>query len=238
MGGIGSAERTAAAIEWRPGLGLVVPRLWPGETVVVAASGPSLRKEELTFAAARARTIVINDVYRFLPEGDMLYAADPDWWTRYAEAHIWPVDGRSYPGAVDFKGIKVTQDWESAKKWGLHHVPSKGIDENKGPCRSISLNPAYIHQGSTSGFQAFNLAVHLGAAKILLMGLDMGYQNGKTHFFGDHPPGLQKQTPFETSMQAFESAGHDVAAMGIDVFNVSLDSHMKCFPKRRLTDVL
>jgi hypothetical protein len=46
---------------------------------------------------------------------------------------------------------------------------------------------ACLRTGGTSGYAAVNLAVHLGAVRIVLLGYDMSADGAQHHFFGDYP---------------------------------------------------
>lgn len=86
-----------------------------------------------------------------------------------------------HEGAVEFDGLRITQDKEAAVEYGLMWVPSVSKP-------GLSMDPSLIHQGSNSGYQALNLAVLLGARKIILLGFDHHAADAQhSHFFGAHP---------------------------------------------------
>jgi len=208
-----------------------IPRLWDGELAACIACGPSLDPQDIEAIEGRAKTIVINDAYRIAGWADLLYACDAPWWDRFAQDHLWEVDGKQWAGALNFKGHRVTQDAGAAYRWGLIHVEGK-----KG--EGISLDPTYIHTGNNSGLQALNLAALLGARRIVLLGYDMGRTGGRAHWFGDHPAGLQKRTPFDRCIPAFEEAAPMLAVAGVEVVNASRETALTCFPRQPIKEAL
>ena len=151
----------------------------------------------------------------------MLYACDATWWNQYA-------------GVPRFEGLKYTQDDGALVYPTVTYIKSKS-----GP--GLSFDRSVIHQGSNSGYQAINLAVHFGAARIILLGYDM--QNGpegQTHHHGDHPKGMNSPCPglYADWIEKFGTMEPDLKRAGIEVVNCSLDSALDCFPKARLEEVL
>lgn len=218
-----------------------VPRRWAGQAVVVVATGPSLTAADCAMVwsaqvAGRVRTIAVNDAYRLI-RPDVLYACDHDWWNHHiAAVREWRI------------GECWTQDRKAAELHGLMHVPgwvdfakaALGIDKPDGERRwEISTDARYIGFGGNSGFQAMNLAVHFGAARIVLLGFDMGRApDGKRHFFGDHPKPLDRDSPYAQFVAAFDRAAPVLAAWGIDVVNASRRTALTCFPRLSLEEAL
>lgn len=91
----------------------------------------------------------------------------------------------------------------------------------------LSFDPAYIHEGGNSGYQAINLAVHFGAKRILLLGYDMG---GK-HWFGDHPKSLPVKSNYQIFMDNFATLPNDLKAAGVEVINCSRKTALAVFPR-------
>lgn len=171
---------------------------------------------------AKARVIAINDAWRLAPFADLLYAADGPWWLKYR-------------GVPDFAGEKWTQDKgegaaEAAQRFGLHVVRSE-------IGKSVSFDPAYIAQGYNSAFQAMNLAVHFGAVRIVFLGLDCQAEAGRTHWFGDHPPGLLKASPYPLFRAAFEAAAPQLREAGVEVINCSRATALTCFRRATIEEV-
>jgi len=75
-----------------------IQQLWPGATVAILASGPSM---SLAVAdqvrAAGMPAIVINTTHRLAPWAAMLYAADIEWWQHPSNAD-----------AATFAGLRVS----------------------------------------------------------------------------------------------------------------------------------
>lgn len=165
--------------------------VWADRPCVVMASGPSLTAE-VAKQVRMARwlegwsVITVNDAYKRLPHADLLYACDWGWW-------------KHHQGVPDFHG----------ERWTCHSTSMEVCDDksqvmgtydlkyieavNK---RGFSSDPSHIHYGipqPSSGFQAVNLALLFGSPLIVLVGFDGHAQNGK-HFFGDHPPHLDRGT--------------------------------------------
>ena len=193
-----------------------VPRAWPGATVVCLGGGPSLTQEDVDRCRGRARVIAINDAYKLAPWADVLYACDGAWWT-------W------HQGASSFQGLKVAGE-ASAGRWpGVRLLTIKGL-------HGLEHDSSKLCGGNLSGYQAINLAVHFGAAKILLLGYDMQLTNGRTHWFGDHPNRVT--TPYRDFIDAFDSLVEPLATLGVEIVNCTTRTALTCFPCRPLDEVL
>lgn len=192
------------------------------KTIVCIASGPSLTPDDVEYCRARARVYAVNDVYRLAPWADVLYAADGSWW----DVH---------KGCPEFAGERWTCNDDAAAKYGLRHIPVKNIE--------WSHTPGALGGGGNSGFQTINkasldlLAAGVdGTERIILLGYDYGHKSGtKKHFFGEHPPDIDKVSNFRGWVQRIHKAA---GQMKIPVINCSRESAIKCFPRAHLRDVL
>lgn len=208
----------------RPTSAIVVRRLWPESTVVVIGSGPSLTPADVDFCCGRARVIVVNDAYRLAPWADALYACDSRWWH-------W------HKGVPDFHGQKY-----ALQERARHACPSLTILRDTGD-EGLELNPSGVKTGRNSGYQAINLAVHLGARKIVLLGFDCkpaatGEKRVplRHHFFGEHPHPFAP--PYHLMRATFPTLVAPLAAIGVEIVNATASTALDCFPRRSLADAL
>jgi hypothetical protein len=179
-----------------------VPRIHEGATIFCVASGPSLLREDCEKLRGQV-VVAVNDSYRYAPFASYLYAADCDWW----DVH---------KGCPDFAGVKVTCNDDAAEKYGLSHIALvSGFS-------GFSRNPKLIHGGGNSGFQAVNLAILLGASRVVLLGYDMKSTPERTHFFGRHPRQLRDCVPPTKWAQAFDVAVRMTS--DVEIINCSRDT--------------
>jgi hypothetical protein len=191
---------------------VTVARECAGETVVCVGTGPSLTAADVDACLGRARVIAINDAYRLAPWADVLYAADAKWW-------------RWHRGAPTFQGRKLTIA-PQPEAW-----PGLGVLRNTG-AEGLECDPTGLRTGFHSGYQAINLAVHLGAARIVLLGYDLR----GTHFFGAHPDGTVP--PFVAAQRALATLAAPLTAAGIAIVNATRDTALTCFPRAPIEAVL
>ena len=198
-----------------------VPKDWPGETVVVIATGPSLTAEDVDYCRGKARVIAINDAIRLAPWADALYATDAKWWN-------W------HRGVPDYTGPKWSMNHS---QWGRTRALYTDVQllRNTGHA-CLEHDPTGLRNGRNSGFAAINLAVHYGAGRIILLGYDMQKRGGKSHFFGEHPQ--KSSSPYPQFRAAFETLVKPLAKMRIPIVNCSRNSVLICFPKAELRDTL
>lgn len=179
-----------------------------GQTWVCLGTGPSLTADDVDACRGRARVIAVNDAYKLAPWADVLYAADAKWW-------------RWHEGVPGFTGWKYTIEPQQESWPGLgvfKNTGSDGLERDRGGLRT----------GFNSGYQAINLAVHLGAARIVLLGYDMRGQ----HFFGKHPD--DTVPPFAISLPLFQTLVRPLADLRVTVVNASRDSAITAFPRASL----
>ena len=102
----------------------------------------------------------------------------------------------------------------------------------------LETKPTGIRTGRNSGYQAINLAVHLGAKRIVLLGYDMRFQGKKSHWHGGHPVEI-RDTVFENSMlPCFPSLVKPLAKLGVEVLNATPGSALTVFPMVELENVI
>jgi hypothetical protein len=196
-----------------------VERLWPGETVVCIGSGPSLTQDDVDYCRGKARVIAIKNVINMAPWADVLYGSGADaggqtWWSR---------EGKN----LTFPGLRYTLD-PRAKQWA-------SVLGNGGEC-GLSPDPATVCTGSHSGYQAMNLAVHLGAKRIVLLGYDMQRTGGQDHYFGAHPH--SRELPYHLFLFRFPTIVEPLKALGISVVNASRQTALDLFPRQSLREAL
>lgn len=203
-----------------------INKRWDG-FCIVAAPGPSL-SEEVGRACAGLPVVAVNDAWRRVPAAEVLYACDRSWWDHHEGCPEFAGERWSSHGNAGHN-----DKHDCAKRHALNLVAGKA-DEG------FSRDPALIHYGDNSGFQAVNLALHfLGwQGRIALVGFDMRKVGGVRHFFGEHPPGLRvTQNGYQTWPKKFARAAEMLPA-GVEIVNCTPGSALTCFRMMDLRDAL
>jgi len=195
---------------------------------VIVASGPSLTKGQVDYCKDRASVVVINDNYKIAPWANYLYACDSHWWDWHRE----DLD------LLNFKGEKYTQDNAWSENMLEHYKKMHRLKVIKSTAgKGLSLDTEVIHQGGNSGYQAINLAYHLGGRKIILIGYDQKFgSNNETHWFGDHPNGVRSN--YASWVPSYNSLAEHARQIGLEIINCTIDTALTCFERKELIEVL
>lgn len=96
-----------------------------------------------------------------------------------------------------------------------------------------------IGWGGNGGFQAVNLALQMGARRILLVGFDCSLEKGR-HFFGSHPSPLDnpRQAGVDRWRAALDSQKTLLDLMGVEVVNCAPHSRLAAYPRQTLSEAL
>lgn len=191
------------------------------------ASGPSLSAEDVEYVRGKAKVIAINASYALAPWADVLYVADANPFKWY-----WEHGPKGYERIAmrDFRGLKFSLTSKSAR-WAGVQVLKHGREEG------LSLDPTRLCLGMNSGYQAINLAVLLGAARILLLGYDMGVaKDGREYWHEQHPH--KKRSPYKSFQRLFPSIVAPLKKAGVEAINCSRETALTCFPRMSLGEAL
>lgn len=187
-----------------------------GAVWLCCASGASAASAELD-RAADIPCIAVNDAWTLCGGARWLYAADHRWWRH----HIAAVR------AASFSGELCTCSAGAAAEYGLTWIEAESRP-------GLSVDPRKIRTGGQVGFsgaQAINLAYHQGARTILLVGYDM---DGPKHFFGEHPKGLRRDTPWGLMIRELGRMAWDLSREKVRVLNCSPRSLIPYWPRMTL----
>lgn len=151
------------------------------------------------------------------------------------------------------KTIAVNTTWKKARfcdilyagdlAWWKHNHESIDISAQRWSCSSTARHKYQTHYrgsrikpGHNSGANAIELAYHLGARKILLLGFDCSVING-THHHGDHSktanPNEKRCKGWERQFQMLTSLCKDAT-----IINCSRFTALDCFPKKDIKTAL
>lgn len=205
-------------------------------TIVCAASGPSLTAEQcaiVTAAQARGecRIIVVNETWRLMPSADVLYAADGAYYAlRLVELRanfsgdLWT----QQQGHCKLNGNKREPWADAAPRLGINIVRSVA---------GAGIVPDAVCRGGNSGHQAIGLAALFGARRIVLIGYDLQRTGGATHWHGAHAKPLTNGNP-ASWIPHFDTLARDLAAAHVSVVNASAATALQCFPRASIADAL
>lgn len=218
----------------------VIAPEWHGCTVTCIGGGPSLTREQCDAVAAaqaagRTRVVAINDAYRLAPTADLLYFADARWW----EWHKGREEFQAFKGekvTIENTGHDVT-DPQVHMLRNAATVPNGNKRQGDGELGGLSPWPTALRTGMNGGYQALGLAIAAGAARVVLLGYDMGFLPGKSHWFGEHPNHHPLQDDGDYS-QVFRRFFEQLTLPhGVEVLNATPGSRIKAFPRVELAGV-
>lgn len=107
---------------------------------------------------------------------------------------------------------------------------------NSGKTGFDTINGKLKH-GGNSGYAAINLAYHLGAKRIILMGYDMKKLKGKLHFHNGYIS-KQNELVYKRFVAPYELLSKMTTDLGLPIYNTSLESDLPYFQKVKLEKFL
>lgn len=140
----------------------------------------------------------------------MLFAHDFEWWKQYRDE------------------VRATFSGELVSS---HRYASR-LD-----VPSIYARP-WFKPVNNSGAGAVSLAVATGAKTVLMLGYDCQRTDGKTHWHGDHPPGLTNVRTMDSWPEKFALVARHAKRQGVRVVNCSRQTALTCFERGELAELL
>ena len=182
--------------------GKIAKPFWDDRPVAIVSGGPSL--VGFDFERLRgAHVLAIKSTITNMPWADACF------------------------GMGDFNGWRDKLDGVQSRVYWLVEEPEKPTAKNftflkRLAGQSVSNDPSAIYSGGTSGFGAFQVAMHKRAKRIVLFGFDYEGANadGKWLIWAEH---------FRVYVPA-------IAEAGIGVVNACPQSAISCFQKCTLDD--
>ena len=182
---------------------------WRGHSCFVIGGGPSLRGFDFEKLKGHL-TIGTNRVFEFYSP-TVLLAIDVRFWE-------WVLTDKYGSEAanklLDYKGIKAGIRISKPHMPGVFEIKSLGPN---GPIVPIEQG---IYHGNNSGYSAVALAVALGANPVYVMGIDLRYDGGVTHFHDGHPEKTPEKQLQDKCLQPFVDLSHSPDGMAVKIVNL------------------
>ncbi len=198
-----------------------------GNDVFIVGGGHSLK--HFHFPSLKGKNVIaLNAAYKYVDETAVVYWADATWGSNNA-----PKGLSDHPSPYKFSSRINADTLILANKVGpagcnwLKKTGDYGYDPNVNNVR-----------GNNSGTQALNFAVNLLASRVFLLGFDMGYIGGKSHFHDDHVTPTASSTYSELFIPSMNSMAKELEAHPVQIINCFSESNLKCFKFGSLKDYL
>lgn len=123
--------------------------------------------------------------------------------------------------------------------YGLNFIESeKGGGVSKRP-NTIRQGGSTSGGGGNSGFQALSLALHFGAARVILLGYDMQFTGGRMHWHPDHKRSDKMHNPDQRLMNGWVVRFAELAKQTkAEIINCTRETALTCFPRQALATAL
>lgn len=182
--------------------------VWQDQTAFIIGGGPGLKSIALDGLADR-HTIAINNAFKIVPDPKVIFYADTRWWRWH---------GKDIP--LEFPGQIYT-----TSKCGDDYLDPR-VRRFRQDHRFSTGGPSLAHDrdalaGFDSGYQSINLALHLGCSRVVLLGYDMGFVDGQSHWHEDHAVPTAEKNYTETFGPHYPSMIAEMRRFGVEVIRSS-----------------
>ena len=187
----------------------IPPKIWEGETVFILGGGPSLLQSPLHLIH-NERVLGVNDAFTLGNWVDACYFGDCQWW-----------EWNRNEFREEYGGLRMTS---CQRLYNLTFIKTW----KRGKPRGIETEPGHIAWNYNSGLSAINVAYHLGAVKIVLLGFDMKV-NDKTQAANWHTRYKRPPTPKiykDKWLPCIPFIMKDARTLGVDIVNATIDTNI------------
>lgn len=193
---------------------------WAGETCFIVGGGVSVATQPIERLRGR-KVIALNSSYLTVPFADILLFADSRWWRVHMEQHRPDLD--AFAGRI----AGCSQHVDDPRVWRLRRTRPPGLAVER---------DAVVMQWTVMA-AAINLAVHLGVARIVTLGLDGKETEGRSHHHEPHP-WPQRPGCWANQRADLASLVEPLAERGITLRNASPGSALDLWPVYQLKECL
>ena len=227
-----------------------VPRIWEEGDVWIIGGGPSVPKQfdipnKIIHSVIRGTSpsvyspymsalhdkhvIGINVAYLLGDWMDIVFFGDSGFFLKHQQA------------LSKFQGLKVSCHPKANDVDWVKFLP-----RDKSHAQGISTNPMRVSWNGNSGAAAISLAVHTGAARVILLGFDMKVNESDNQHWHDEYGRMKiptdqkrrRKMPFHRHLRGFPQIARDAKKMGVEILNASPDSAIECLPKVTAKELL
>ncbi|QDJ96521.1 hypothetical protein Xoosp13_335 [Xanthomonas phage Xoo-sp13] len=193
----------------------------------IVGGGNSLKNFDFKLLHGRC-VIALNSAYKYVDENSALYWADSNWGATWEDRGL-----ADHPSKFKFTSRTQISPAMLASSRGVAGSHYLNLTGNSG----YDPNPDHV-RGTNSGGHAINLAVNMNAQRIILLGFDMGYVFGRSHFHSDHEHAVGASTYTEVFIPSINSLSSAIKHLPVEVINCSFTSNLKCFKTGDIKDYL
>ena len=186
------------------------------DKIFIVGGGASLNGFDWSLLKDRY-VIAVNRAFEVLPSAEVVYFSDLRFW-QWNSAEL-----------VNHKGQKVSL-MRKMKHKKVELYTATGVT-------GLDMSPGCLRHGNNSGYAAINLAAHLGAKEIVLLGFDMKFTNSQCHWHDGYPV-VNLERSFDKMRKFFATLVSPLQELNIKVFNANLESSLDVFPKIKYDEAL
>jgi hypothetical protein len=229
-----------------------VPNIWEGGKCFIIGGGNSMTKEfnipqevvnkvmlgivplsayspHLSFLHDK-HVIAVNEAHKLGPWVDVLFFGDDNYYTTRKKE------------ILEFNGLRITC-MNKQVNYKVKNLKRHSFVKKDDPLIGISDDPGKvawnIHKGN-SGTAAINLAVHLGAKEIYLIGFDMKLDENKHQHWHNsyHTNTTTVGGTFKRHLSNFPQIAEDLKRLGIKCINLNPNSAITEFEKMTVQELI
>ncbi len=207
-----------------------VDPVFKNQDVFILGGGPSLKTFD--FSRLENKNVIgCNDNY-LLNETygkqivDILYFGDQGWWSKYHGYNTVTKNGKTYKGAKQFNGPVYCS--------ANNYIKDDKVQMLRRASSTLRSSPRIGWFQSTGG-SAINLALQLGAVRIILLGFDMNPTKKKPHNYFQN---LKNPKVSDAAINNHKRGVENLAKkkersnwQPVPVLNANPDSGLNCFEK-------
>lgn len=198
--------------------------LFKGETIFCLASGPSLTAEVCDQVGGRC-TIAVNSSAVLAPCASVLFFTDSSWYEQRREL------------VANWAGLVMSMSKTAKRELPDKVKRVKGEGDPDTP-PNFDRGPGAIQQGRSSGHTAVSLAIALGASRVVLLGYDMRFVEGREHFHGEYKGPRDVAIYQRDFIPGFAGWNEAARVAGAEIVNATEGSALKEFPIVQLGEIL
>lgn len=182
----------------------------------IVGGGPSLKGFDFERLKGR-QVLAINRAFQVLPDAQAIYFSDRRFWLWYREE------------LAAHSGVRLSGKWPNAK---YDPDPLDDIEYFEFAGREgLEIDYPLIRHGNNSGYAAINVAYHLGARTVVLMGFDMQRSKSGNSHWHDGYIKPARDSAWQKMLPSFPSIVLPAKAAGMTIINATDGGALDCFPR-------